>query len=333
MNVVVVIPTGIGCEIGGHNGDATPVIKLLASTCDNLITHPNAVNASDINEMPENTLYVEGSLLDNFLDGVVNLKKVNQNKILCVTNTPISSTVINSVSAARATIGADIEILGLEYPLKMMGRIGKDGLATGAVTGWEELLNQVKIYKFDALAITTQIDVEKEIKLRYFKEGGVNPWGYVEAIASRSIAQKLGKPTAHSPLEDIFDCEQVKEEMKLIVDPRMSAEMVSVSFLHCILKGLHKAPRMSKQSGLTCYDVDFLITPIDCYRSYPHGVALKNGIKVIAVKENTCCLNEKMPSSVIVVDNYLEAAGMIMASKAGVHPKSVRRPLEQTKIL
>ncbi|MHB8898830.1 MAG: DUF3326 domain-containing protein [Thermoguttaceae bacterium] len=25
MNIVLVIPTGIGCEIGGHAGDANPV--------------------------------------------------------------------------------------------------------------------------------------------------------------------------------------------------------------------------------------------------------------------------------------------------------------------
>ena len=29
MNVVMIIPTGIGCEIGGHCGDATPPARLL----------------------------------------------------------------------------------------------------------------------------------------------------------------------------------------------------------------------------------------------------------------------------------------------------------------
>ena len=54
MNVVFIIPTGIGCEIGGHAGDASTSAKLLASACDKLIIHPNVVNASDINEMGEN---------------------------------------------------------------------------------------------------------------------------------------------------------------------------------------------------------------------------------------------------------------------------------------
>ena len=33
FNAVLVVPTGIGAEIGGHAGDATPVARLLASVC------------------------------------------------------------------------------------------------------------------------------------------------------------------------------------------------------------------------------------------------------------------------------------------------------------
>ena len=51
FNAVLLVPTGIGAEIGGHAGDATPVAKLLSKTCDTIITHPNVVNASDINEI------------------------------------------------------------------------------------------------------------------------------------------------------------------------------------------------------------------------------------------------------------------------------------------
>ena len=49
MNIVFIVPTGIGAEIGGHSGDATPAAKLISSLCDRLFTHPNVVNASDIN--------------------------------------------------------------------------------------------------------------------------------------------------------------------------------------------------------------------------------------------------------------------------------------------
>lgn len=76
FNTVLLVPTGIGCEIGGHSGDAGPVSRLIASACDNLITHPNVVNASDINELPENGLYVEGSVITRLLMGTVALQPV-----------------------------------------------------------------------------------------------------------------------------------------------------------------------------------------------------------------------------------------------------------------
>ena len=84
FNVVFLIPTGIGCEIGGHAGDATPVARLLSSSCDNLITHPNVFNASDLNEMPENSLYVEGSTICRLMMGTVGLQPVRSNRILAI---------------------------------------------------------------------------------------------------------------------------------------------------------------------------------------------------------------------------------------------------------
>ena len=41
FNVVLLVPTGIGAEIGGHAGDAGPVAKMLAEISDTLILHPN----------------------------------------------------------------------------------------------------------------------------------------------------------------------------------------------------------------------------------------------------------------------------------------------------
>ncbi|MCL4252768.1 MAG: DUF3326 domain-containing protein [Anaerolineae bacterium] len=39
FNAVMLIPTGIDCQIGGHAGDATPVARLLSSICNHLIIH------------------------------------------------------------------------------------------------------------------------------------------------------------------------------------------------------------------------------------------------------------------------------------------------------
>src|SRR4029077_21026217 len=57
FNAVMLIPTGVDCAIGGHAGDATPAARLMASQVDNLIIHPNVVNASDVNEQTENCWY------------------------------------------------------------------------------------------------------------------------------------------------------------------------------------------------------------------------------------------------------------------------------------
>ncbi len=324
MIAVLIIPTGIGAEIGGHAGDGNPVAKLLASVCDTLITHPNVVNASDINEMTDNTLYVEGSHLDRFLSGEIELRKVLSNRVLVAVNPPIHPQTINAVSAARATIGADLEIVVLETPLKMIATKEK-GRASGIVEGWQELCAQVAQYEFDALAITSPIEVERSVAIEYLEHGGVNPWGGVEAKASKLIARALNKPVAHAPTEN-----GTLQGFNEVVDPRMAAEMVSVCYLHCVLKGLHKAPRIGR--GLSVGDVDCLITPVDCVGP-PHHACIDRGIPIIAVRENITCLNDKMPDSFIQVANYIEAAGLLSAMKAGVSMESLRRPISRTILL
>jgi len=328
VNVVMIIPTGIGCEIGGHNGDATPVAKLLASVCDRLILHPNVVNASDINEMPNNSLYVEGSILDNFLGGSINLKEVKKNKILVVYNSPLRPETINAVSAARATLGIDAEMLELKVPLIMTAFFNDLGMASGTVDGWQELVNQIMPYDFDALAIATHIDCPDEVAKRYFKNGGVNPWGGVEAMASKLIANEISLPVAHAPIET--------ESMKgfnVIVDPRMSAEMVSTSFLHCVLKGLHKSPQINyDREGMGIEDIDCLVSPINCV-GRPHRFCMENNVPIIAVKENRTVLNDKMPEEFIVVENYAEAVGVLVAIKEGISLDTIKRPLKHTNLI
>ncbi len=337
MNIVMIIPTGIGCEIGGHAGDATPAAKLLASVCDKLILHPNVVNASDINEMPENALYVEGSILDRFLENSIELKEVYQNKILLVVNKPVKPETINAVSAARATIGAEIRVTELKTPLKMVG-LFKNGIATGEVTGWEELVEQVWQYDFDALAIASVIEVADNICLYYYKNGGVNPWGGIEAIASRLVASALNKPVAHAPIQSESDKELDRNEgFSFVCDPRIAPELISTCYLHCVLKGLHKAPRISKHHsgygmGINVEDVDVMVSPFGCW-GRPHYACVEAGVPIIVVKENTCVLNQKPTGEVIEVENYLEAAGVISAMKSGITIESVRRPLKPTEIL
>jgi len=325
MNVVMIVPTGIGAEIGGHAGDANAVARLLASVSDTLVVHPNVVNASDINEMTDNMLYVEGSILDRFLSGEINLKKVKANKVLVATNPPLNNDVVNSVSAARVTLGLDAFVVVLDTPLRMIATKAEDGSADGVITGWQELIDQMSNYNFDALAISSPIEIEKEVAFDYMRNGGVNPWGGVEAKASKLIASVLNKPVAHAPIESgIFN------DFREIVDPRLSAETVSVSYIHCVLKGLHKAPRIGGNFSID--DVDCLVSPDSCY-GFPHQACEQNNVPVIVIRENKTCLNNKMPDHFIFVENYIEAVGVIVAMKEGIGLFSVKRPVNFTKIL
>lgn len=328
---VFIVPTGIGAEIGGHAGDASPAAKLIASCCDKLIVHPNVVNASDINEMTANMLYVEGSMLDRFLEGEIELEERRHNKILVVVNPPLTNITINAVSASRVTVGTTAGIVELKTPLRLIGGISKSGEAIADVQGHQELAAQIRDYDFDVLAIHTPIEVPREVSLNYFRNGGVNPWGKVEAQASKLISRLLRKPAVHAPLETTKpeDAELyfVKDE---IVDPRIAPEVLSIAYLHCVLKGLNQAPivdNLVMGRGLHSCDVDFLVSPDRCW-GLPHEACKECGIPIIMVKENQVAFGvDTVGKASVYVHNYWEAAGWIMTLKAGINPWAARRPV------
>jgi hypothetical protein len=111
--VVQIIPTGVRCEFGGYAGDGCPVTNLLASAADFVVTHPNAVNASELNEMADNVLYVEGKSLDDFLLGHLGLLPVKGNRISTLvdpTGRLYLNDVVNTLNAARSVKGIQCEL-------------------------------------------------------------------------------------------------------------------------------------------------------------------------------------------------------------------------------
>lgn len=345
FNAVLLVPTGIGSEIGGHAGDATPVARLLGSVCDRLITHPNVVNASDINEMPDNTLYVEGSVITRFLMGTVGLSEARSNRIIAVIEKHhddlFTNAAINAVNAARASYGLDCpKIIELDSELTLSSEYTSSGSAVGKVENLDKLYELLDSYKdeYDAIALASIIKVPREYHPMYFKSKGemVNPWGGVEAIFTHTLSSLLNVPTAHSPmLED----QMIANFDPGIVDSRMAAEAVSLTFLQCILKGLHRAPKiitdkaaMNHHSVFTSADVACLVIP-DGVLGLPTLAALEQGIKVIAVRENKNLMKNDLndlpwaPGQFIQVDNYLEALGVITAIKEGLSIESLRRPM------
>ena len=122
-----------------------------------------------------------------------------------------------------------------------------------------------------------------------------------------------------------------------VTDPRKAADAISRTYLFSILKGLHKAPRIVHDGGLTVADVSCLVIPDGCI-GLPTLAALEQDIPVIAVRENKNLMRNNLedlpfkPGKLFVVDNYWEAAGIMTALKAGVAPATVRRPLQDTVI-
>ena len=350
FNAMLLVPTGIGTEIGGHAGDAGPLAKLMASACDHLILHPNVVNASDINEMTENTLYVEGSVLSRLLMGKIGLQKVRSNRVLMVMDdhkkNVFVNAAINSINAARATYGLDCpEIVKLNPSIEMQAAYSDSGRAVGKIDGLDTLFKLLDEYKgdYDAIALSSVIQVPYDYHLDYFKsEGGMlNPWGGVEAMLTHTISHYYNVPSAHSPM---FESEEIANLDPGVVDSRMAAEAVSMTFLQCILKGLQKSPKiitdeesMIRPEVISVEDISCLVIPDGCI-GLPTLAALEQGIPVIAVKDNENVMSNDLTelpwshNQLHIVDNYLEAVGVMTALKSGIPTDSVKRPLASAKV-
>jgi len=351
FNAILVIPTGVGAELGGHSGDAGALARFIASSCDKLITHPNVVNASDVNELPENGLYVEGSVLAGLMMGTLGLQEVRSNRIMLVMDrhddSRISHLTINTVSTARAAIGINVPlIVESDEPIIMKTGYSSSGCAGGRIEALENLCNIIRKHKneYDAVALHTEIDAPPEYHLEYLKSNGtmVNPWGGVEAMLTHSLTMMFGIPTAHAPMVRNMEIANLHAG---IVDPRISSEAISSTFLLSVIKGLHKSPRIIKdtrvfgQRGvITNNDISCLIIPDGCV-GLPTLAAMEQGIPVIAVRENKNRMQNRLedypfkPGRLFIVDNYLEAVGVMNALKAGVSVESIRRPLSHTTII
>jgi hypothetical protein len=350
FNVVLLVPTGIGAEIGGHAGDAGPVARMLAEVSDTLVLHPNVVNASDLNEMPQNSLYVEGSVVTQLLMGTVGLQPVRSNRVLVVIDAHrdelFTNAAVNTVSGARAAYGLSCpEVVCLDPPVRLRAQFAASGRSAGRVEEMEALCDLLddRVGLYDAIALSSVIDVPPEFHQGYFDAGGsmVNPWGGVEAMLTHALSSIYSIPTAHSPM---FESREIANMDPGIVDPRMAAEAVSTTFLQCTLKGLQRSPRiitdahaMNRPGVFTAADIACLVIPDGCL-GLPTLAALEQGIPVIAVHENRNLMENDLsalpwaPGQFHQVGNYWEAAGVIAAMRAGIDPASVRRPLAETKV-
>ena len=350
FNAVYIVPTGIGAEVGGHAGDASPAAQLLASCCDRLITHPNVVNASDMNEMPANAEYVEGSVLCRLLMGTVGLDAVRANRVLVVFDSQadgmIENLVLNTVESARSTYGLVCAgIYKMDPRLELTALSSPAGRAVGSGRNIHKLFDLLRetAGDYDAVAISTLIGVPDGFHEKYFNSAGsmINPWGGIEAMLTHTVSHCFNVPSAHAPM---MESREILNEDPGRVDPRMAAEAISSSFFQCVLKGLQRSPRivtdpnrMTAGGVLTARDISCLIIPEGCI-GLPTLAALEQGITVIAVREGSGLMAGELShlpwrdNQFFVAENYWEAAGVLSALRAGIAPNSIRRPFPKLEV-
>jgi len=343
FGVVQILPTGVGCEIGGYAGDACPATNLLAAAAEFLVTHPNAVNASELNEMAANILYVEGKALDDFLLGHLGLLRVVANTIgtfVDATGVEYLDDVVNTLNAARAVKGIDCGFYAvLKKALGVRIEWTSLGCAAGTVLEPEAILDAVEcLIAHGATAVggvSVIHGVTREMFARHLQGNMPNPSGGIEAIITHLVSKMYRIPSAHAPLPYYQDLKEKKT-----TNPRASAEFISTPHYFCVLKGLAKAPRLVPLQQLdhppahvlTVNNIGAIVAPASCLGGVPALAAEYSDIPLIAVRENRTVLavtNDKMRMrNVIEVESYLEAAGVVLALREGISPASVRRPID-----
>ncbi|MBX7230941.1 MAG: DUF3326 domain-containing protein [Bdellovibrionales bacterium] len=318
--VVNLIPTGIQATFGGWAGDATPITKLLSKSAPLLVTNPNALNASNFIDIPENVIYAEGSQIDSFMRGLIGLDHEEVGRvgvILEKTNPKNRALVMNLISTAKYMGGVDI-IGVIETTSTIGSKVEQtpDGAYVGKIERPDVLLKAARklLEKgATAIAVTSKISGYNEmLYTEHFAGSHPNPIGGVETIISHLLVTSLGVPAAHGPLVNY----KPHQSDTIVVDPRGGGEFVSACGLYCVLRGLSQAPQMSSTAGLTVEDVLAVVTPADTLGGIPVLEAIRRNVPVIAVRDNKTILDvtaEQLGlNSVIVVNTYAQASGAVV---------------------
>ena len=128
--------------------------------------------------------------------------------------------------------------------MKVVGNYTNTGRASGYVEGVAGLLETLieRRDSYDAVALASVVEVPAHYHYDYFTSGGemVNPWGGVEALLTHSVSAILNVPTAHAPMMESDDIAAVDPG---IVDSRMAAEIISITFLQSVAEGSSARPR------------------------------------------------------------------------------------------
>ncbi len=336
---ILLIPTGIGCEIGGFAGDALPTAKLLASASGCLVTHPNVMNGGSLSETDERIYYVEGYSLDKFARGEIALKKVNQQKIGIIFDKSINKSLLTRhlqvADACIATLGINLHSYVItEDPLGVIINDHSCGNSGGYIQNPASLIRagEKLIEKgVSAIAIVAKFPEEiSNLDIDLYREGkSVDKIAGVEAVISHIISKYLKVPCAHAPA---FEPIEIKEDL----DPRAAAEEIGYTFLPSVLIGLSKAPNLidlpnnDKEVTLLPSEVESIVVPKGALGGEAVLSCMERSLNIIIVKNKSVLEINKNNFNYpyfIEVENYMEAAGVLLSIKEGINLASIKRPL------
>ena len=338
---IFIIPTGIGCEIGGFAGDALPAAKLLASASGCLITHPNVMNGGSLSEKHKDIFYVEGYNLDRFAKGEIGLATVKQQKLGIIFDSSIEHEILvrhlQVADACVATLGIDVDSYVLtKKPLGIVIDSESQSISGGLIENPDSLIEAGKtlIRKgITAIAIVAKFPDNLDLNdINSYREGkGVDPIAGVEAVISHLISKFLKVPCAHAPALRTI-------ELNENLDPRAASEEIGYTFLPSVLIGLSKAPNLvelsNKNEIITLHpsQTESIVVPAGALGGEAVLAGIERGLNIISVKnENILNVNNQNLNypKLIEVNNYFEAAGLILSIRKGINHKSIQRPLKK----
>jgi hypothetical protein len=338
LPTLLLIPTGIGCDLGGYAGDGLPAARLLAAASGCLITHPNVVNAATLYWSDRRIHYVEGWSLNRFAAGELALAPVARRRVGLLLDAGIEPELrlrqLQAADACRASLGLSIgPVLDTDVPLGVSLGRGPSGASWGSLERPDALLRageSLRAAGATAIAIVARFpdDPASEALAAYRAGSGVDALAGAEAVISHLLVRRLGIPCAHAPALAPLPADPA-------LDPRAAAEELGYTFLPCVLVGLSRAPDLRPEPAVGAgllhgHDLGAVVVPAGALGSEAVLACAERGVPLIAVAGNDGLLRvdgAALGLETLPVGGYAEAAGVVMALREGIDPAALRRPL------
>ena len=337
LPTLMVVPTGIGCEVGGYAGDAVPAARLLAAASGCLITHPNVMNGASLYWSDSRIHYVEGSSLDRFAAGELALEPVRSQRIGLLLDAGIEEDLrlrhLQVADGCRASLGLTLgPVETTAAPIGVSLSQGESGASWGQLERPDVLLaagERLRDAGATAIAVVARFpdDADSEALTAYRQGGGVDALAGAEAVISHWLSRQLNLPCAHAPALSPLEIDPQ-------LDPRAAGEELGYTFLPCVLVGLSRAPALwpaaeAPAGSVRPDQIGAVVAPAGALGGAAVLGCAERGVPVIAV-ENPCVLSvtaEALGIDVLPASSYSEAAGLLLALREGINPEALRRPL------